>query len=49
MVVGLFTVGTKLGNMSNSNNKTIYASNMSTYSVSDVVRTKEVKVAEKVV
>ena len=48
MVVGLFTVGTKLGNMSNP--KTVMASSISnTYSVSDTIKTKEVNVAEKVV
>jgi len=44
VTLGLFKIGNVLGNM----NKVVYASNMSGYSVSDTVKTKEVKVAKVV-
>jgi len=50
ITVSLFVGGMKLGNIHNQNmsvSKTVYASNMNSYSVSDVIKTKEIKVAEK--
>lgn len=45
LTVSLFKVGNMLGNMNN----TVYASSSNTYEVSDTIKTKEVKVTEKVI